>query len=398
MANNKKVSQRLLTLEHKLERQSDAIKNIQKNVDNTFKNVDNTSKYQDLKQDVLKSQGNVITRWLSVIGIVLIILTTFAGYEVIVIQDNIDSSKELLKKSKSTLIEIQTHEKNAKKLVRKTESSARQVEKQIPRPGVKWSKKTKQEVEKFGTKFQKLRSKIEQENYKTAIDLWKYFIGHAYYENDKKNISIGYFNLGYSYSELKEYQKAIDAYKKVIKIDPNDYKAHNNMGDAYLKLKEYQEAIGAYKEVIKITSDFSAMFDRKLVKIDPSDYKPISVLDKDPFEIGNVFMTVGDIKPISADIAYSMVFGDYDNFKTYDNMGYAYGELKEYQKAIDAYKAAIKIKPNKHETHYNMGNAYRKLKEYQKAIDAYKEAIKIKPDYDKAKRSLKQLKALVLTL
>jgi hypothetical protein len=31
-------------------------------------------------------------------------------------------------------------------------------------------------------------------------------------------------------------------------------------------------------------------------------------------------------------------------------------------------------------------------------IDAYKEAIKIKPDYDKAKRSLKQLKALVLTL
>ncbi|SEH83698.1 hypothetical protein [Bathymodiolus azoricus thioautotrophic gill symbiont] len=44
MANNKKVSQRLLTLEHKLERQSDAIKNIQKNVDNTFKNVDNASK------------------------------------------------------------------------------------------------------------------------------------------------------------------------------------------------------------------------------------------------------------------------------------------------------------------------------------------------------------------
>ncbi len=384
MANNKKVSQRLLTLEHKLERQSDAIKNIQKNVDNTFKNVDNTSKYQDLKQDVLKSQGNVITRWLSVIGIVLIILTTFAGYEVIVIQDNIDSSKELLKKSKSTLIEIQTHEKNAKKLVRKTESSARQVEKQIPRPGVKWSKKTKQEVEKFGTKFQKLRSKIEQENYKTAIDLWKYFIGHAYYENDKKNISIGYLNLGHSYSELKEYQKAIDAYKKVIKIDPNDYKAHNNMGDAYLKLKEYQEAIGAYKEVIKITSDFRAVFARKLVKIKPSDYKPIEPISDDYyadlFAKGNVSMT--------AYIDYSIVFGDYDNFKTYDNMGYAYGELKEYQKAIDAYKEAIKIKPNKHETYYNMGNAYRKLKEYQKAIDAYKAAIKIKPDYHKAKRSL----------
>jgi hypothetical protein len=46
---NKKASQQLLTLEHRLERQSDAIKNIQEN-------VDNTSKYQDLRQDVLKSQ------------------------------------------------------------------------------------------------------------------------------------------------------------------------------------------------------------------------------------------------------------------------------------------------------------------------------------------------------
>jgi hypothetical protein len=33
MVNNKKVSQQLLTLEHKLERQSDAIKNIQKDKD-----------------------------------------------------------------------------------------------------------------------------------------------------------------------------------------------------------------------------------------------------------------------------------------------------------------------------------------------------------------------------
>jgi tetratricopeptide (TPR) repeat protein len=32
----------------------------------------------------------------------------------------------------------------------------------------------------------------------------------------------------------------------------------------------------------------------------------------------------------------------------------------------------------------NMGVAYDKLKEYQEAIDAYKEAIKIKPDDHKA--------------
>jgi hypothetical protein len=65
------------------------------------------------------------------------------------------------------------------------------MEKQMSRPGRKLTKKTEQEVEKYGTKSQKLRVKIRKENDKTAIDLWKYFIGHAYYENDKKNISIG---------------------------------------------------------------------------------------------------------------------------------------------------------------------------------------------------------------
>ncbi|WP_143243117.1 tetratricopeptide repeat protein, partial [Bathymodiolus azoricus thioautotrophic gill symbiont] len=217
MANNKKVSQQLLTLEHKLERQSDAIKNIQKNADNT-----NTSKYQDLRQDVLKSQGNVITRWLSVIGIVLIILTTLAGYEFIVIQDDIDHYKELIKKSESSFVEIQTYAKNVKKTAKEVEFIFKKIKqryKQIPRLGRELTKKIEQEVKKYGTEFQKLRLKIRQD-YKTAIDPWKYFIGRANRENDKKNISIGYFNLGYSYSELKEYQKAIDAYKKVIKIDP----------------------------------------------------------------------------------------------------------------------------------------------------------------------------------
>jgi tetratricopeptide (TPR) repeat protein len=48
-------------------------------------------------------------------------------------------------------------------------------------------------------------------------------------------------------------------------------------------------------------------------------------------------------------------------------MGVAYNGLGKYQKAIDAYKEAIKIKPDFHMAYYNMGGAYNKLKEYQKA-------------------------------
>jgi tetratricopeptide (TPR) repeat protein len=41
-----------------------------------------------------------------------------------------------------------------------------------------------------------------------------------------------------------------------------------------------------------------------------------------------------------------------------------------YQEAIDAYKEAIKIKPDYHKAYCNMGVAYGELKKPQEAIDA----------------------------
>ncbi|VVH65658.1 TPR domain protein, putative component of TonB system [uncultured Gammaproteobacteria bacterium] len=305
---NKKVSQQLLTLEHKLERQSDTIKNIQEN-------VDNTSKYQDLRQDVLKSQGNSITWWLSVIGIFLMLFTV---YGVIVVEDKIDSFDKLLKEAESKLKEaesklkeIKTHEKNAKKYEDEAKHSFQTIKK-LGNPEDTQTKflalKREQKVKKSGTKLQKLMLKIQQEDYKTAIDLWKYFIGRASYEDDKKSILVGYFNLGYSYDKEGYHKKAIGAFKKAIEIKPDYHEAYYNKGSVYIKLKEYQKAIVAFKKAIKIKPDF---------------------------------------------------------YEACTNMGGAYSKLKKYREAIKAYEKAIKIKPDYYEAHYNRGLAYIKLFELQ---------------------------------
>ena len=64
--------------------------------------------------------------------------------------------------------------------------------------------------------------------------------------------------------------------------------------------------------------------------------------------------------------------------------GAANAALQNYEKAIDSYKQAIKIKPDYAEAYNNMGNALNDKGELDAAIDSYKQALKIKPDFAEA--------------
>ena len=65
----------------------------------------------------------------------------------------------------------------------------------------------------------------------------------------------------------------------------------------------------------------------------------------------------------------------------YFQIGYCYGELGTYTKAVEAFKQAIRIDPGEAKAHYNLGLAHYRLGLYKDAIEAYRQAIRIDPDY-----------------
>ncbi len=65
-------------------------------------------------------------------------------------------------------------------------------------------------------------------------------------------------------------------------------------------------------------------------------------------------------------------------------LGAKRGETAHYQEAVDAYKQAIRLKPDCAEAHYSLGVAYSKLDRWQGALDAFKQAIRLEPDYAEA--------------
>lgn len=72
------------------------------------------------------------------------------------------------------------------------------------------------------------------------------------------------------------------------------------------------------------------------------------------------------------------------NVHNFTIMGRIYRREGKYEKAIEAYTAAIDLSPEKANNYYNRGNVYVDLKEYNKAVKDYSKVIELNPNDDGA--------------
>lgn len=62
--------------------------------------------------------------------------------------------------------------------------------------------------------------------------------------------------MGKVYGDKKEYDKAIECYKKAIELDANYVHAWNNMGSDYWYKEEYDRAIECYEKALEIDANY----------------------------------------------------------------------------------------------------------------------------------------------
>ena len=275
-----------------------------------------------------------------------------------------------------------------------------------------------------------------KERYKTASESQKQEINREIKRNEDEFTAAQWNEKGMERYNRKDYQGAIEYFRKAIELDPKYAMPWNNMGSAYGEMGDHNKEIEYYRKAIALNPKFAFPWNnmeetyrklgsydkaiecfRKAIELDPKDAYPWN-------NIGYVYDKQGNRakalecyqKAIELDQKIAVPWnlmglsyvgsGDYDKaVECYRKaielapryqapwyyMGVSYGKLGDFHKALECYQKAIELDPKDAYSWNNMGFAYYKSGNRDKAIECFRRAIELKPDYEGAKENLNAL-------
>ncbi len=147
---------------------------------------------------------------------------------------------------------------------------------------------------------------------------------------------------------------------------PNHYRSHANLGVSYLDAKQYDRAMEEFQKALTLTPCYPTEI-----------YTNIGLLY---FESGRQ-----DLARQNLDRAVLLNPG---NYVALDLLGTLDRKQKDYSKALKHHRAAIKINPNFAPSYHNLGILYMEIGDLSNAVKAFRQALALRPMWSEAYSSL----------
>lgn len=167
-----------------------------------------------------------------------------------------------------------------------------------------------------------------------------------------------YFDLGLSYSEKNTFEEAATAFKRVLELNDQDNEALENLLSTYLKMKKPDEALAVIEDSLDaINLPATIFFNIGMAFTEQKQYdKALKMFTK-------------------ADIICS------DDYLTLYNIGLIHLKKEEFTEAESYFRKSIGIKPDFPEAQLNLGLVLTDINRYKEAIECYEIAINLRKDF-----------------
>lgn len=156
-------------------------------------------------------------------------------------------------------------------------------------------------------------------------------------------------DLGDTYFQNGEYQKAIEAYTEYLRLEPTHLKSLYNRGRAYEELGEFEKALADFNKVLK----------------------------EDPQNVNALLSITADYYYRQQDYENTIFYAEkvlkYDeNAMAHTLMGKGHQKLGELNEAMNAYNAAISVNKEYADAYISRGSLRIYLKQRSKACNDFK--------------------------
>ena len=163
-----------------------------------------------------------------------------------------------------------------------------------------------------------------------------------------------HFNSGVSFYNQREFSKAIQAYQKVIELDPTYVEAYNNLGIIYQMIGDFERAFESYRESTNINPRYEKGYNN----------------------LGILLLLKGHNEE-ALEVFQKALAINSNNIESHINLGILLKKKGEWEKAIESYRRALAINPLHGETHYNIALLYEQLENLELAISHYQQFIQL---------------------
>ena len=212
---------------------------------------------------------------------------------------------------------------------------------------------------------------------------------------NKRAKAVQFFRDGLSFLSKDDCEKALTYFEKAVESDSNYAEAWAQSGFCNEKLGRHAEALEASKKAVNLRPSAESYFNIGLASYYLKQYKDAAEgyrnsIKLDPYNAADAQYALGLVyrdwgKPDEEIQAYKQAIRLRPDYTVaFERLGSRYLKSKKYNEAVEIFRQLVALKPGDANAPNNMGEAYFELNKLNEAMESFRQSIRLKPDFGKA--------------